>query len=140
MLLRHATKISELIQRQSPPHASRTSHRIGRIGESSTSGSDTILQSRFGIWIWCVSCMVCKTRQWRKYSDILLMYLFHLATYSLQQYFLSTSTFSDVLTSTYFKLTSTMDAAAHLASPFAVLFQPDINQTSPLTAPDPSTT
>ena len=81
-----------------------------------------------------------KTRQWRKYSDILLMYLFHLATYSLQQYFLSTSTFSDVLTSTYFKLTSTMDAAAHLASPFAVLFQPDINQTSPLTAPDPSTT
>ena len=75
----------------------------------------------------------CKTRQWRKYSDILLMYLFHLATYSRQQYFLSTSTFSEVLTSTHFKLTSTMDAAA-------VLFQPDINQTSPLTAPDPSTT
>ena len=68
------------------------------------------------LWLWGG----CKTRQWRKYSDILLMYLFHLATYSLQQYFLSTSTFSDVLTSTYFKLTSTMvDAAAALAAALA---------------------
>ena len=85
-----------------------------------------------------------KTRQWRKYSDILLMYLFHLATFSLQKYFQSTSTSCEVLTSTHFKLTSTMDAAAHLTplppSPPALLFQPDINQTSPLTAPDPGTT
>ena len=81
-----------------------------------------------------------KTRQWRKYSDILLMYLFHLATFSLQKYFLSTSTFCEVLTSTHFKLTSFNHGRRCPPSPSAVLFQPDINQTSPLTTPDPGTT
>ncbi len=50
-------------------------------------------------------CAVCKTRKWRKYSEILPT-VNRLATISLRKYFKSTSLFLEVLTSSHFKVTS----------------------------------
>ena len=76
-----------------------------------------IVKKRYHSSVRHLSRQPCKTRRWRKYSDILRMYLLYVATISLQKYFKSTSPFCEVLTSTHFNLITlhciiTMDAAA----------------------------